>query len=254
MPRLRWMSLWVLCLAVLGSVGSSHAQDDPVQIELTAVDSVRTVSFWYERNDDSPVVILLHNTGTTSSNFRPLIPVLFQGGFQILAMDLRGHGRSIGLAPEIHAAMRSRQNSAYISMKYDVDAAVQWLIEEKNIKPANIAFVGGQFGSTLAIQAMAEHPKLGATVALSPSSRYFGVPLNKFIEAYGKRPLYLILPKQLQDRGANDIKRAMQDNPQFRMKLFPRAELHGVDLLGTSWQVEGLIVKWLREIYQMGSS
>ena len=80
------------------------------------------------------------------------------------------------------------------------------------------------------------------------------VEIQGLTKAYGKRPLYLILPKQLQDRGANDIKKAMQDNPQFRMKLFPRAELHGVDLLGTSWQVEGLIVKWLREIYQIGSS
>jgi pimeloyl-ACP methyl ester carboxylesterase len=116
---------------------------------------VRTISFWYERTDDAPVIILLHNVGTSSSNFRPLIPVLFRAGFQVLAVDMRGHGRSRDLSPEIYDAMRSRQNSAFHSMKYDVEAAIQWLQDEQGIKPERISFVGGQFGSTLAIQALA---------------------------------------------------------------------------------------------------
>ena len=253
MPRLSWMSFAIFCLAVLGAVGNGRAQGDPVQIELTAADSVHTIAYWYARSDDAPAVILLHNSGTSSANFRPLIPVLFQGGFQILAVDMRGHGRSRELSPEIYDAMRGRRNSAYISMKHDVDAAVQWLMQEQHIKPERIAFIGGQFGSTLAIQAMAENPKLGAAVAISPSRKYFGVQLEKFIEVYGNRPLFLILPKQLLTGGATEIKEAMEDNPQFKMKVFPRVDLHGVDLLGTSWQLEVLMVRWLREIYQLES-
>jgi pimeloyl-ACP methyl ester carboxylesterase len=248
------MSLSIFCLALLGNTAESHAQVDPVQIELMAEDSVRTISFWYERTDDAPVIILLHNVGTSSSNFRPLIPVLFRAGFQVLAVDMRGHGRSRDLSPEIYDAMRSRQNSAFHSMKYDVEAAIQWLQDEQGIKPERISFVGGQFGSTLAIQALAGHPKLFAVIALSPSNNYYGQSMMGFMDDYGNRPLYLILPKQLQTRGANDVREVMRDNPQFKMKLFPRAEIHGVDLLGTSWRVEELIVKWLREIYQMESS
>jgi pimeloyl-ACP methyl ester carboxylesterase len=244
----------ILTGMLLGWAVTSGAQPDPELVTLTAEDGVQTVSSWYARNDDAPVVILLHNVGTTSGNFRPLIPELYKSGFQILAMDLRGHGRSRDLNPEVYEAMRSRQTFVYFDMRKDVEAAVQWLTEEKDVKPQRISFVGGEYGSTLAMQALARNPELGAVVALSPSRNYFGVNIVNFVEDYGKRPLYLILSKQLQTSGADEVEQAMKDNPKFKMKVFPRSDLSGVDLLGTSWQVEKLIIEWLREVYQLGSS
>jgi pimeloyl-ACP methyl ester carboxylesterase len=248
------MKLGVLAGILLGWATDSGAQDDPEVVTLTAEDGVQTISSWFARNDDGPVVILLPNSGAASGNFRPLIPPLFKSGFQILAMDLRGHGRSRDLSPQVYEAMRNRQSSAYHGMQHDVDAAIQWLTEEKKIAPGRISIVGGEYGSTLAIQAIAKHPKLGAAIALSPSRTYFGVDILQFLKPYGKRPLYLILPKQLLGSGATEIEDAMQGNPGFNMKVFPRADLQGVDLLGTSWNVEELIIQWLREVYQMGAS
>ena len=239
----------LLCIATV-----SAAQVEPEVVTLLAEDNVTTVNSWFPRNDNGPVVILLHNAGATAGNFRTLITPMYEAGFQILAMDLRGHGRSKDPNPEVYNAMRSRQSFAYYGMKYDVDAAVKWLTEEKKIAPERICFVGGEWGSTLAIQAVAENDKLGGVVALSPSRNYFGLNVVNFMEAYGERPLYLILPKQLQSNGADQIADAMKENKQFKMKIFPRADLHGVDLLGTSWQVEGLIIEYLRDVYQIGSS
>jgi alpha-beta hydrolase superfamily lysophospholipase len=256
MLRMTCKSLGLVGFVLLGCATWVVAQPqvEPELVTLTARDSVRTVSSWYARNDDAPVVILLHNAGTSSANFRPLIMPMYRAGFQVLAMDLRGHGRSRDLDPEVYEAMRNRDTRAYIAMQNDVEAAIDWLQNVKGFEPERIAFVGGQFGSTLAIQAMARHPRLGAVVALSPSRNYFRVDIMDFMKDYGNRPLYLILPKQLLSRGAQDVEKVMADNPQFAMKVFPRADLQGVDLLGTTWYVEKYILEWLREVYQMGSS
>ena len=60
MPR-SYKSIVILAGVLLGWATTSVAQVDPEAITLTAEDDVQTISSWYARNDDGPVVILLHN-------------------------------------------------------------------------------------------------------------------------------------------------------------------------------------------------
>ncbi|UCE03224.1 MAG: alpha/beta fold hydrolase [Candidatus Latescibacterota bacterium] len=231
------------------------AQPQPEVFELVTADSVRIAAFWYARSNDetAPVALLLHNPGSRHEHWNSLITPLYRAGFQILAPDLRGHGQSKELAPDVYAEMRRRNRQPYLDMIHDVEAAIAWLTQKQEVPPERIAVVGGEHCANLTIQAFSRNPDLGAGIAMSPAKNYFNAPLLEWAEGYGNRPLYIIIPKQYLGRGASDIAEVMRDNPGFKMKVFPVADLHGVRMLGLSWNVETLIVDWLTEVFGLES-
>ncbi|MFQ5600085.1 MAG: alpha/beta hydrolase family protein [Candidatus Krumholzibacteriia bacterium] len=248
---------WIVASAVCCPVfGAAVAQPEPESFELTAEDSVRVMAYWYAapRSEDAPVALLLHNVGSSHFGWQPLLRPLSSAGLRVLSLDLRGHGRSKDLAPDVYQRMVRRERGPYLAMIHDVEAAIRWLTDEKDVPPEEIILVGGEYGSTLAFQAMARNPELGAAVALSPSTKYFQAPLLTHAEKYGTRPLLLVLPKQDLTQGSSKIAEMMRDNPMFEMKVYPRYDAQGVNMLGLSWRVEEFIVRWLWETFELGSS
>jgi pimeloyl-ACP methyl ester carboxylesterase len=47
-----------------------------------------------DHGGDGPDVLLLHGGGRTSEDWRLVAPLLIEGGLRVVAVDLRGHGRS----------------------------------------------------------------------------------------------------------------------------------------------------------------
>src|SRR5262245_23651527 len=59
-------------------------------------------------HEKAPIVILVHMYRSDHSTFAPLLPALRAAGFAVLAIDLRGHGQSVG-PPELRLAERVAQ-------------------------------------------------------------------------------------------------------------------------------------------------
>ena len=239
----------------LAFVSSAPAQPDVESFQLVGADKVPIKAYWIPHpGKDAPVALLLHDPGATYRDWGTLVPPLQRAGFQVMLIDFRGHGASRELAPEVAEQLAGRSVSAYQAMRHDVRAAIDWLVGEKKIAPQRIALVGGQFAATLALQAMAENPKLGAAVGLSVANTYFGVSAEEQAKKYGKRPLLLIVPKQLLPSGASAIAKSMAGNPDFQLKTLPRTDLHGVYMLGTGVGLEAFITDWLAAAFDLDAS
>jgi len=240
----------------LGCVASVAAQPEPTKVLLRSADDLQIVAFWYRNPGPkgAPVAVLLHDPGQTHHAWRTLVAPLYRSGFQILSLDLRGHGETKELTPEIYERMRQHETQPYYDMVRDIEAAVQWLGTEQKIPATRIALVGGGFSANLAIEAVAQNRKLGGAVALSPAKSYFQFPLVDWGRKYGNKPLYIVVPKQLLGEGSSEIAQIMAHNPGFEMKVYPRTDTAGVQMLGVTPDLENLITRWLCKVFGLKAS
>ena len=87
-------------------------------------------SWWMESQSKGPTVIVLH--GLTSSKYSPdmllVAGMLYNNGFNVLAIDMRDHGDST-CEDGYHSAGQKESD--------DVVASLNWLINEKEIPIRN---------------------------------------------------------------------------------------------------------------------
>src|SRR4051794_18375006 len=159
-------------VAALGEYGHrqiTHAfrtdfRDDPLRWGLVPAEEVRFATrdgiglhgWLFRAVDAAASVILLHGHGSNKDSLLPLAGMLYPR-FNVLMVDLRGHGESEGVRTTI--GYEERQ---------DVHAAVD-LLEARGLGPVGI--FGMSMGAATAILAAAEDERLAAIVADSPYGR-----------------------------------------------------------------------------------
>ncbi len=250
MSRLRRASI-LLGLALCSIANRALAQPASERLMLTTSDGQQIFAFWYAKDmpRQSPVALLLHNPGATHAHWLPILEPLQRAGFRILAIDFRGHGDSKATTTEAYEAMRQRDPKPYRDMIHDVEAAVLWLVREQKLAPEHIGLIGGEFAANLALEAMARNRTLGAVVAMSPSKNYYSFPLEATTKKIGRKPILVMVPKQILNDGASQIQAQQSGNPAFELKIYPKYEFHGVHTLGLSWRVEETIAKWMKKVF-----
>lgn len=102
-------------------------------------------------------VVLVHDFGSSRAQMLPLVKPLHDGGFIVLAINLRGCGGSGSGAATF--GIREAQ---------DVQAAVEMLRRRPFVDPGKIAIVGVGTGATAAILAAWRDPQVAAVVADHP--------------------------------------------------------------------------------------
>lgn len=96
-----------------------------------------------------PTLVLVHGAGNDHSVWALQSRYFAHHGYNVLAVDLPGHGRSGGQAPE------------------SVEAAAEWLVAWLDSVPvARAALVGHSFGALIVLEAAARHPGRAAQLAL----------------------------------------------------------------------------------------
>jgi len=79
------------------------------EITLTTQDDVRLYADYYKSSTlNAPAVLLLHMMPETKESWREFAKKLREVGFQVLAIDFRGHGKS-----EFHGYTAPAKNSRY---------------------------------------------------------------------------------------------------------------------------------------------
>lgn len=116
------------------------------------------IGAWYLPQPSAQrAVILVHGKDCSRTCwFRPdyvgLPRALHQRGFAVLALDLRGHGRSA-----------DARYTFGLDERRDVLGAVDWLAQQ-GFQPAHIGVLGQSMGAATSIGALADEPQLGALV------------------------------------------------------------------------------------------
>lgn len=124
-----------------------------------------------------PTILLLHSLGYSGENWANLIPDLNNAGYAVIAMDFRGHGKSI-LDSSFH-----QKSWVYFTPKtyqrFPSDAIAilnQAQKQSKYVSLDNMAIVGADIGANTAIltaQDLKKKPK--ALVLISPTRTFKGL-------------------------------------------------------------------------------
>lgn len=139
------------------------------QVSLSASDGVAIAGDYYRR-DAKRGIVLLHMMPATKESWREFARKLNGRGWDVLAIDLRGHGASSG-GPEGYLAFSDQDHQKSI---LDVDAGVVFL-ESKGIPREEIAIIGASIGANLALWYASDHPEIRQVVLLSPGLDYRGI-------------------------------------------------------------------------------
>jgi len=118
-----------------------------------------------------PVVILLHDYGFDRRDWGIFIPDLVQHGFGVLALDLRGHGKSIGSGVRASGAYSFGTSATFLSLGLvDIQGALEWLKKQNNVNMKAIALMGVGAGGDLAYQGARQLARqIHSAIVISPS-------------------------------------------------------------------------------------
>jgi alpha-beta hydrolase superfamily lysophospholipase len=203
-------------------------------VNFPSVDGTPLAATFYEPlAKPAPAVVLVHMLGRSREDWNALADRLEQAGMMVVAVDLRGHGRSGGTAATL------------APMVDDVRAAIAWLSARPGVRPGAVGVVGGSLGANLAMLAGSTDPGIRAIGLLSPSLDYRGVRIDAAtIKKAADRPLWLAASTQ--DPYALRTIKELVDGPGTREQRLTAALAHGTNLLSADPDLAAALVDWLR--------
>ncbi len=192
-----------------------------------------------------PTVLLLHSLGYSSNEWGNLITDLNNAGYLVIAMDLRGHGKSV-------YDMKFRKKSwAYFSskiyQKFPGDAIAILNQAQKRFKLAdlnNLAIVGADIGANTAVLTAKELKKKPKTLVLiSPTRSFKGLYIPVAMTELNIPILSMVSTKdRLCLKEQKNLAKFSQGG--FYAKNYPRGGM-GMLMLKTNPSMSQDIVKWI---------
>ena len=229
------------------SAASLHAAE-PHRVEYTTSDGVVIIGdYWMPKNADTfaPAAILLHMYRSDRSAWRPLVSVLEEAGFAVLAIDMRGHGESI--KPEdrkLEKRVRDRDPVLFRAMHRDVFGAYRWLQQRPEVDLSRVAIIGASVGCSVALDYAVRDKSVDTIVLMTPGENYLGVDSVKDIKEYGRRPVLMLTSEEERSNGTQALSELAK---QAELKTYTKSGIHGTRMFGKVPGVREYIVTYLKK-------
>jgi pimeloyl-ACP methyl ester carboxylesterase len=149
------------------------------KITLITDDEMQIKANFYPQNSNK-ALILLHMYDEDKSSWDDFAKE-FQKEYNILAIDLRGHGES-------DLSLKNLTEEDYNNMVLDAKAAFDFLMEKEI---SQVTLIGASIGANTALNYAAEEEKIQRVIMLSPGLDYKGIKTTESIKEYN-RPLFMI--------------------------------------------------------------
>lgn len=162
--------------------------DDELKIAATYYPSAGTVS---DRG-----MILVHSRDTDRREWVDFAQQLQEAGFEVVTMDLRGHGISDG-------NIKKFNKGDYRKMEYDVREAIEYLKDINN--DMKIGILGSDLGANVAARTAAQDDRARALVMMSPQRDIEGVDIMKNIKRYAN-PLLIMASRDDKESYGDSVK------------------------------------------------
>lgn len=196
-----------------------------------------------------PTVVLLHSLGYSSEDWGNFIIDLNNAGYAVIAIDLRGHGKSVYNTNLQQKSWVYFTNKAYQKFPNDVVAVLQQAqTTSKKVSLDNMAFVGADIGTNTAILAsktLAKKPK--ALVLISPTLNFKGLFVPITLTEIGTIPVLAMASKQDGFSMQAEQKLAKFAQGAFYVKNYPTGGM-GMMMLKTNPTMSNDIIKWLKTV------
>ena len=148
----------------------------------TALGKTSYIHGWWipAASPEAPVWLFLHGNGSTMGDEVKRPFWFHQLGFSTLMIDYRGYGRSPGKFPT--------ESSVY----EDVEAAWNYLTQDRKIPPEKIFVYGHSLGGAIAIDLALQHPEI-AGLAIEGSFTSMRSMVDHLYRQFGIFPVNLLL-------------------------------------------------------------
>lgn len=221
------------------------------EILLTTKDGVQLYADYYKGSkSDTPGVILLHMMPATKESWTNFALKLQLVGFQVLAIDFRGHGKSTIKDGET-IDYKNFNDQEHRQKIHDIEEATRFLINKNNPAPKMLFFVGASIGANLSLQYMAEHTRIKGGVLLSPGLNYRGVETTLWAKKIADdQSIFLIASENDDDYSADTSKKLMDIlNCKKQIKILQNAG-HGTNIFESHPEIMDETINWLKNIYK----
>lgn len=126
---------------------------------LRTTDGVEIKALWLENQNARYTILFSHGNGEDLDTIEPFLRELRGWGFQIMAYDYRGYGRSQGRPSER-------------GLEKDILATYVWLTQEKQIAPEKIIVFGRSIGGGPSVWLASQKPVAGLVLESTFTSAY----------------------------------------------------------------------------------
>ncbi len=143
--------------------GAPKAQN----VTLSTQDGWGLAAVYQPATEKDTTVVLLHDLGKKKEEFTSFEKALTKAGFGYLAIDLRGHGQSIGKGTYKTFAKEGADNP-FNQMVQDGQTAVSFL-RSKGVAPEHIILLGTGLGANVAAKTAQLVPDVEGVALISPN-------------------------------------------------------------------------------------
>jgi len=210
---------------------SAPAAADPTAphlIDLPAADGLTLRGAYFAPHAEAPAVLLLHQLYTTRHSWDALTLALMESGYNVLAVDLRGYGKTRG-------------SIDWSQAQDDTTRWAAWLSQQTGVQ--SVTLIGSSMGASLALNGCAAFDPCKGAVAISPGLNYFGVSVESALtDGFSILAIYAE-----QDRYPSEDMPTLQELAGDSMSVISLpGRAHGIDLFRQDQTLIASIVEWVR--------
>ena len=230
-------------IADLGqSANATEAQLSMQEVSFTTSDNVSICGSWIvpqtsgKSKKRRPAVLLLHDYGLNRRDWGIFIPELIQQGYNVLAIDLRGHGQSGG--------GQTSSKDLIEAGPLDVQAALKWLKSQKSTDKKRIALIGAGIGADIAYLCSGKFKKqIRATVVISPS--YSTITEGNIVQAKPRAILFCVSEKSQRGASMFAIQTLLNFTEDPKKTVVYNSAAHGLAIFYKHPEITHEILGWI---------
>lgn len=219
-----------------GMINRSGAPEmNAEEVSIAAADELILIGTYYSQASESPrpAVLLLHMLGSNRTIWEQngLPGILVSNGYNVLALDMRGHGDTGG-------------QQDWDKSPDDIQRAWEFLSQQPGVDRERTALIGASIGANEALIAATNEPTIRTVILLSPGLKYRGVATEPVMPTYGDRPI-LFVASEDDAYSANSIDQlAKLATGTVVLQLYENVG-HGTAMFAAAPDLPDLIVEWL---------
>jgi len=207
-------------------------------------DGIQIVADFHKGGEDAPTIVCLPMYMRDRATYKPLLRPLKEKGFNVLVLDLRGHGES---APDLKGRAKARDDSLFNAMHLDVEAAFRFLEKEQGLDPTRIGLVGASVGCSVAVDTTVRNPaNVRAVVLLTPGSKYLGVPTLTHLKAWPGTRVFTFTSTEEHEK-SKAVMDALAPFHGSNHLVLPGQRIHGTMMFGQVPAIEETIANFMEE-------